>query len=312
MDYNTLDTQSKLLEQVPDVDAPSLYEALQKITDGRKRRGVRYEVALILTLLLLGKLAGCKSIRAVTQWVQLRTELLLPLLPTSRPRFPCQATYGNVLKVLDAEEVTHALAGYLQRREKEQHPQEEASRKEEKAHVALDGKTLRGTLNHLDERQPSVHLLSLYEPATGIVLAQRQVESKQNEISAVQQWLNPALVKGRIVTTDALHTEASATVPMWCALEETTSSSSKRTNPPCMKICGSFSLIPRPKSRNGDRHTPGIKGMGDWNGGRLAPPLNSIPSSSGTGQGSGKRFRSIAVSSTRSSVPKNGSMGSPV
>jgi len=37
-------------------------------------------------------------------------------------------------------------------------------------HVAMDGKTLRGTLGHQREGQPPVHLLSLYECHSGIVL----------------------------------------------------------------------------------------------------------------------------------------------
>ena len=36
--------------------------------------------------------------------------------------------------------------------------------------VAMDGKTLRGTLGHESAGQPSVHLLSLYECHSGIVL----------------------------------------------------------------------------------------------------------------------------------------------
>ena len=61
--------------------------------------------------------------------------------------------------------------------------------REHKAHVALDGKTLRGTLHHESPQQAKVHLLSLYETRTGVVLAQHQVGEKQNEISAVKSWL---------------------------------------------------------------------------------------------------------------------------
>jgi hypothetical protein len=42
-------------------------------------------------------------------------------------------------------------------------------------HTAMDGKTLRGTLKHTQEEQPSVHLLALYEGESGIVLAQETV-----------------------------------------------------------------------------------------------------------------------------------------
>src|SRR5438445_795494 len=76
----------------------------------------------------------------------------------------------------------------------------------------MDGKTLRGTLRHESEGQPSVHLLSLYECQSGIVLTQRAVQSKENEISAAAALVHPALVKGRIISSDAMHTQKK-----WCA-----------------------------------------------------------------------------------------------
>jgi len=76
----------------------------------------------------------------------------------------------------------------------------------------MDGRTLRGTLNHAREHQPSVHLLSLYECKSGIVLTQRTVRSKENEITASGALLHPLLIKGRIISTDALHTQKK-----WCA-----------------------------------------------------------------------------------------------
>ena len=78
--------------------------------------------------------------------------------------------------------------------------------------VAMDGKTVRGTLGHASEGQPSVHLLSLYECQSGIVLTQRAVKSKENEISAAAALVHPALVKGRLLSSDAMHTQKK-----WCA-----------------------------------------------------------------------------------------------
>ncbi len=87
------------------------------------------------------------------------------------------------------------------------HPQEEAL-----THVAMDGKTLRGTLGHQSDNQPSVHLVSLNDCQAGLVLTQRAVQSKENEISAAAALVHPALVKGRIISTDAMHTQKK-----WCA-----------------------------------------------------------------------------------------------
>ena len=75
-------------------------------------------------------------------------------------------------------------------------------------HTAMDGKALRGTRRVIaKEHQPSVHLLALYEGETGIVIRQEAVEKKRNEITASELLLRPHLVKGRIISTDAMHTQ---------------------------------------------------------------------------------------------------------
>src|SRR6266849_8241786 len=70
---------------------------------------------------------------------------------------------------------------------------------------------MRGTLGHEAPTQESVHLLSLYEVGTGIVLAQRAVASKENEISAAPALVTPDLLKGRIYSADAMPTQKK-----WC------------------------------------------------------------------------------------------------
>jgi predicted transposase YbfD/YdcC len=71
------------------------------------------------------------------------------------------------------------------------------------AHLAIDGKTLRAT----SQQAHPVHQLSCYEVATGIVLWHCNVEEKQNEISALKPLITPSLVKGRIFSLDAMHTQ---------------------------------------------------------------------------------------------------------
>ena len=75
-----------------------------------------------------------------------------------------------------------------------------------------NGKTVRGTLGHAKEAQPPVHLLSLYECQSGIVLAQTAVKSKENEMTAAAALLHHLLVKGRILSANAIHTQKK-----WCA-----------------------------------------------------------------------------------------------
>jgi hypothetical protein len=58
MNYSMLDEATEQMKLPVEIDAMSVYRAMEHIQDGRHKRGVRYSVALIFTLLLLGKVAG--------------------------------------------------------------------------------------------------------------------------------------------------------------------------------------------------------------------------------------------------------------
>jgi hypothetical protein len=101
MDYITLAPERELPTSLEEVDAHSVYTAFEKITDGRYKRGIRYSVALILTLILLAKLAGEPKLSGVSQWVRLRGTWLNEVLHLQRTRWPAASTYTYVLERLD-------------------------------------------------------------------------------------------------------------------------------------------------------------------------------------------------------------------
>jgi predicted transposase YbfD/YdcC len=204
------------MEQVKlpvEIDALSVYRAMEHIQDGRHKRGVRYSVALIFTLILLAKGAGMTTPLAIAQWVRLRAGWLREVLPITCTSFPCAATYSNVLRAVDAEQVKEVLMQALTRVMATHCCGDEPSRlagqteREKHVHVALDGKTLRGTLGHEPADQQKMHQLALYETHTGVILKEQVTGEKQNELSIVSQFLTPLLVKGRIISADALHTQ---------------------------------------------------------------------------------------------------------
>src|SRR5438552_9057313 len=215
MDYSTLiaEEEEQRLSRVP---LTALYEALKQVKDGRKKRGCRYSLALLLTLLLLARLAGETELRAAAQWIRLRKGWIIEQLHLTRASLPCQGTYLYALERIDAQELLEVVAGCLTRWEAGERCENEASRlsdlggKQDKQHLAVDGKTMRGTLGHESANQPSVHVLSVYEVRTGLVLAQRSVAEKENEITAVKELLTPVYVKDRVWTADAMHTQKTA------------------------------------------------------------------------------------------------------
>lgn len=209
MDYTTLTSKGFSAPEPESVLVVSLYEALQGLPDARRPQGKRYELALILCLLLLAKLAGQQSLSGATQWLRLRRVALAQRFGFSRPHLPCQTTYCNVLAQVDAVQLDKILSDFFLRWEAQSRCAEEPSRLQtpegqaDHRHLAIDGKALRAT-SHQTHR---VHQLSCYEVKTGRVLWHCNVQEKHNEISALKPLLTTETVQGRILSLDALHTQ---------------------------------------------------------------------------------------------------------
>ncbi|MDQ6660105.1 MAG: transposase family protein, partial [Chloroflexota bacterium] len=76
------------------IDPASLYCAFEQVTDGRKAKGKRYPLPFLLTLLLLGKLAGETTVNGIVDWVNERHAELRHHLNWPK-RFPTNSTYSE-------------------------------------------------------------------------------------------------------------------------------------------------------------------------------------------------------------------------
>lgn len=216
MNYTMVESRQEAPEEevLPvEIDPLSLYRVLESIQDRRAKRGIRYSVALVVTLIILGKMVGMTTPEAIAQWVNERTDWLKGVLPCPRSRFPCASTYRNILRVLDAVQLNGVVSQWLVRQAASKRCGDEPSRlvgqpeRQEHVHLALDGKTLRGTQGHLPEDQQKMHQVGLYETRTGILLKEQVVADKENELSRVADLLTPLWIKERIISADALHTQ---------------------------------------------------------------------------------------------------------
>lgn len=69
--------------------------------------------------------------------------------------------------------------------------------------IAVDGKTVRGSRDSFGG-QDAIHLVSAFAHQSGILLGQRKVDDKSNEITAVPELLKTLFIKDCVVTVDAL------------------------------------------------------------------------------------------------------------
>ncbi|GCF10834.1 transposase family protein [Dictyobacter arantiisoli] len=83
MNYNIVNEARELAGWNAESEAFSIYEAMMKLTDTRGKHGKRYSLALILTFVLLAKMAGATTLQAITDWVRYR-----PWLQQALPSFP--------------------------------------------------------------------------------------------------------------------------------------------------------------------------------------------------------------------------------
>lgn len=70
-------------------------------------------------------------------------------------------------------------------------------------HVAIDGKTSRGSYTD-SSKSNALHFVSDWASKHGVTLGQTDVDSKTNQITAIDELLDFIEVKGTIITLDAI------------------------------------------------------------------------------------------------------------
>ena len=202
-------TTLPLAIQLPDepfaFSLQTLVEKLHTIPDLRRPRGVRYPLPVVLTVAVLAKLAGHGKLRAVAEWAGLRAEQLCPLLGFGRTTLPHPTTWGRIFgRALDPHSLDEVVGQFFAqlcccsiRKKRERRGG---------ITIAIDGKTLRGTIPLGSTR--GVHLVAAYLPdvgvGVGVVLAQLEVEEKANELTVAPTLLAQLDLKGVVVTGDAM------------------------------------------------------------------------------------------------------------
>jgi predicted transposase YbfD/YdcC len=72
--------------------------------------------------------------------------------------------------------------------------------------IAIDGKTVCGSKDSFHKKSP-IHIVSAWSNGNQLVLGQRKVDGKSNEITAIPELLQMLDIKGSIITIDAMGTQ---------------------------------------------------------------------------------------------------------
>lgn len=174
-----------------------LLAALEQIPDPRRRQGRRYPLSHLLLFSVLAVLAGATSYRGILVFITVHRERLNTVFGTTLRRAPAVNTLRALFQALDPAELEAAFRRHaegLNGGVPTGGPRV----------VALDGKTLKRSFDHLNDRA-AAHVLSAFACEAALILAHQEVRGAPEEVPAVQALIEALGVRGVLFTADALH-----------------------------------------------------------------------------------------------------------
>jgi predicted transposase YbfD/YdcC len=180
----------------------ALADFLDRLPDPRRRQGRRYRLGTLLALCSAAVMAGAVTLAAITRFAAGLDPDLQRRLGLTRG-IPRSCTLGRLLACLDGDALDSAVGTWISLQLADDDPAPAQARPPMRA-IAVDGKALRGSRT---ATTPAIHLVAAIVHGERAVLAQRQVRSKSNEITAFCPLLDPLDLRDTVITFDALHTQ---------------------------------------------------------------------------------------------------------
>lgn len=170
----------------------SIVEHFTDLEDPRIDRTKRHKLIDIIVIAICAVICGADSWVEIAEYGRaklgwFRTFLELP------NGIPSHDTFGRVFSLLDPDQFRNGFVRWIQA----------ISQVYAGEIVALDGKTLRRSHDNTLGKT-AIHMVSAWASANRLVLGQLKVDEKSNEITAIPELLKMLVVKGCIITIDAM------------------------------------------------------------------------------------------------------------
>jgi len=171
------------------MDNPLKY--FSELTDPRVERNREHLLEEILLIAIAAVLSGAESWNDIAEYGEDKLEWLETFL-TLPGGIPSHDTFNRVFQALDPEEMEKGFVAWVS----------SIARLTAGEVVAIDGKSLCGTRE--SGKKTLVHMVSAWAETNGLVLGQRKVDDKSNEITAIPRLLDALELAGTVVTIDAM------------------------------------------------------------------------------------------------------------
>ena len=179
-----------------------LIEKLKKVKDERKKGGQRYELWVILVVIVVGMMHGNQGYRAIGDFGRYNRAKLTKLLKIENKQLPSYSTIRRIMMTLEWSSLLEIFNEWGADLKEYNKIQEEC--------LAVDGKGLRNTVVDYDNSQQNfITFVSMFSQETSLVYNMKIFEQKKgSEIEQARNMADSNEIKNVIFTMDALHTQA--------------------------------------------------------------------------------------------------------
>jgi len=167
-------------------------EFFSDLHDPRQSAKIAYPLFDILFLTVCAVIGGCEGWEDIEDFGQAHSRWFQDkgLFPNG---LPVHDTIARVISSLDPEQFQLCFLKWMQ-----------AVNSSAKGQlIAIDGKVLRSSYNR-DDRQSTIHMVSAFASANGMVLGQVKTDAKSNEITAIPELLALLDMTGCLISIDAM------------------------------------------------------------------------------------------------------------
>ena len=170
-------------------------EHFASVQDPRIERTKDHLLIDILTIAILAVICGADGWVGIATYGKAKQTWLKTFLALPNG-IPSHDTFARVFALLEPEQLQTAFLSWVR----------SVSRLTAGEVIAIDGKTARRSYDK-GKGKGAIHMVSAWASQNRLVLGQRKVDDKSNEITAIPELLKVLDIQGCIVTIDAMGTQ---------------------------------------------------------------------------------------------------------
>lgn len=168
---------------------------LRVLTCVKQYKGYWVKIEHIITIVICGIFCGLTSLEEIHDYANSKPVKEMLRKTFKIYRIPSYSHFVRLLRRIDKDELNESFRCWCHWI---------LTDINKKVTISMDGKAIKSTANMQSYERP-LHIISAVIAEYGITIGQLAVESKKNEIPAVQELIKTLDIKGTVVTADALN-----------------------------------------------------------------------------------------------------------